>query len=226
MHDVKDLLYSLDLPMYTHAEADYLANAPRGTTLRWLKGYTYPSRSGERIYMPPVTPGTEHKEGASFLDLVEVVAIGQLRKRGFSLRSIRSMVTYCQDSLGTRRPLITEDLRVGGRDIFLSLGEALLDVNQQKGAIAWEEVLNPYLESLDYSKAIAVAWWPLGRDEYILISPKLGFGAPVISSTGVRVEIIIDRLDAGDSWGDIIDGYRVTPDHISAAKRFAEQRAA
>lgn len=93
---------------------------------------------------------------------------------------------------------------------------------------AWNEVLAPFLNELDYADAEKVArrWWPLGKHEPIIVDPDYGFGLPVVAGKGVRVEIIAERFAAGDKHEQIIKDFGLTREEIDAAIRFELQRRA
>jgi hypothetical protein len=69
---------SVKRPLYSFAEADRIVRVSTGTSRRWLKGYHF-WYGQERREMPPVTPTRETKEAVTFVDLMEVATIGQLR---------------------------------------------------------------------------------------------------------------------------------------------------
>lgn len=110
---------AVNRPRYSFAEADRIARVTRGTSSRWLKGYPYWHSFEERRMSPPVTPRNDSQEAVSFVDLMEVAAIGRLRDKGFSLKRIRQINAYCRIYLQTPRPLVTERFRVTGQDIFV-----------------------------------------------------------------------------------------------------------
>src|SRR3990170_6775491 len=127
----------LTLPRYSYAEADYLAKVSRGTSKRWLSGYEYFRPSGERVRQPPVTPGVEVEGAVSFVDLVEIVAIGKLKERGFSLRQIRQIVENCQGIFKVKRPLPTLKFKTGGQEVFVTGLDGLTEVGRKKRMRAW-----------------------------------------------------------------------------------------
>lgn len=213
--------------LYSFAEADYIANVRRGTSQRWLTGYVY-QRGAERITRPPVTDRPKVSDGASFIDLVEIVAIGRLRAIGFSLPAIRRVVQHCRDLFKAERPLVTLQFKTDGREIFVREGSQLVEVLRRKGMQAWSEVLSPFLEQLDYAESVQMAcrWWPLGKDHPVVVEPDYGFGRPVIAGKGVRVEIIVERFAAGDSTAQICEDFNLAPEQVEAALRFDLQRRA
>lgn len=215
----------LTRPLYSFSEADYLAGAPRGTARRWLKGYSY-VRAGERIERPAVTPKGGLPTAASFLDLLEVVVIGRFKALGLSLGAVRRIVTDCQELLGLPRPLVQLRFKTDGKDVFIERGDTLLGLGPRKRLIAWKEVLEPFLEQLDYSDVWAERWWPLGHDAAIMIDPEYGFGRPVIAGSGVRTEIVLERFRAGDLPEEIAEDFNLDKLKVIRAIQYETTRAA
>ena len=212
-------------PRYSYAEADYLADVSRGTSKRWLSGYTY-LHGGERVTQPPVTPGRWPEGAVSFIDLVEIVAIGKLKEFGFSLPRVRDIVGNCQSFFHVERPLVTLKFKVGGQEAFVSIGSELTEVGRNRGMRAWREILEPFLEDLDYTEGFASRWWPMGRDNPIMLDPDYAFGFPVIRHSGVRTEIILERFQAGDLKDQIAEDFSVEPVDVERALQFELRRAA
>ncbi len=82
---------------------------------------------------------------------------------------------------------------------------------------AWDEVLDPFLDTVEYEGEIARRWWPLGKDVRVLVDPDYGFGLPVVEGVGVRTEIIAERYEAQDSIDEISYDFGVTPEQIDDA---------
>lgn len=227
MDSVGNGLVRINRPLYSFAEADRLANVTENTSRRWLKGYSFWYSSTERRFMPPVTPSGGPKTGVSFVDLMEVAAIGKLIGMGFSLKRIRKINSVARMYLRTERPLVTETFRVTGHDIFVreDFG-VLVNVGRDAGMRAWEEVLDPFLDTVEYEDELVRRWWPLGKEAGVLIDPDYGFGLPVIEGTGIRTEIIAERAEAGDSTDEITYDFDVTPEQIEAALRYETPAAA
>lgn len=227
MDSVGSGLARINRPLYSFAESDRLANVTENTSRRWLKGYSFWYSPTERRFMPPVTPSGGPKTGVSFVDLMEVAAIGKLIGMGFSLKRIRKINSVARVYLRTERPLVTETFRVTGHDIFVreDFG-VLVNVGRDAGMRAWEEVLDPFLDTVEYEDEVVRRWWPLGKEAGVLIDPDYGFGLPVIEGTGVRTEIIAERAEAGDSTDEITYDFDVTPKQIQAALRYETPAAA
>jgi uncharacterized protein (DUF433 family) len=217
-------------PLYTYAEADRLAGVPRGTSSRWVKGYQYWSEFGERIAQPSITagPADRTQPGVSFFDLIGIKGIAGLKLMGFSLPRIREVVRYCQDQLGVAYPLATETFKTDRNRIYMTAGDGrLLEVlGGQRGAQAWDAVLNPFLDTLDYHNDFARRWWPLGRDDPVIVDPDYGFGSPVIVGSGLRTELVGERRDVGDPPEIIAYDFSLTPEQVASALKMEDKLAA
>ena len=55
----------------------------------------------------------------------------------------------------------------------------------------------------------------------IIIDPKVRFGQPVIAGTGVTVDSVRDRFEAGESVGTIADSYRLQRAQVKDALAYA-----
>lgn len=224
---VKDTSAHLWTPRYSFADADYLARVSRGTSKRWLAGYEY-RRRDNRVVQPSISGAHRISDAVSFVDLVEVVAIGRLKEFGFPLRSVREIVKNCQEVFEVDRPLVTLTFKIGGKDAFVERDGALTEVGRHKRMTAWKEVLIPFLQDLDYSeeRGLARRWWPLGRHNIVVLDPEYGFGYPVIQNSGVRTEIILERFKAGDPEELIAKDFNLDPSDVQRALRFELLRVA
>lgn len=217
-------------PLYTYAEADRLAGVPRSTSSRWVKGYNYRNERGERVTQPSMTAGPKGRteRGVSFFDLVSIKAIDGLRKRKFGARKIREVIKYCQDELEVDYPLATRRFKTDRRRIYMHAGDGRLweVLGGQQGAQAWDRVLDPFLEDLEYQNDLARRWWPLGKDEPVMVDPEYGFGLPVIAGSGVRTESIAEQYYAGDKIEHIAYDFNVTREQIDSALKMEDKLAA
>lgn len=208
-----------DRIIYTLADVDRLAQVTPGTAKRWLLGYTY-VRQGQRVTVPPVTPRESSVTAATFFDLIEVVAIGKFKEKGFSLATVRRLVDVCQTVLGVARPLTSVVFKTEGYRIFVEHAGELIEVLRTAGQAAWQEILESFLETLDYRADRAATWWPLGRSAGVRVDPAWGLGRPVIASRGIRTDILLEHWGAGESIADVANDYELTPQEVESALRF------
>lgn len=213
--------------LYSFADADALAGVGRGTSRRSIEGYRYRPAVGEPVRLPPVSGARDLDEhGVSFAELLEIVAIGRMRELGFSLPEVRRVVSAASEAFGAEYPLSELSFKVGGRDVFVSDGSVLRSMLRRRSQLAWDEVLGPFLESLDYTEAVATRWWPLGKGRSIVIDPAYGFGQPIIAGSGVRAEIIRERIGVGDSFEQIAYDFQIPPEAVTTVAQYYVRLAA
>jgi uncharacterized protein (DUF433 family) len=66
----------------------------------------------------------------------------------------------------------------------------------------------------------------MGEARNVIIDPRVSFGRPVLAGTGVPIDNLVERLNAGDTVEDLADDYGLTPDVVRDAIRVAVQDAA
>lgn len=216
-----------NLPRYSYQEADRLAGLGRGTARRWLKGYAYSDTAGKRVARPPVTPRDEVQPAASFLDLVELVAIGGFKDLGYGIPQIRLIVSACREIFRVERPLTSLQFKAGARQVFVDHpDERLVEVLRTRGQRAWNEVLEPFLQTLEYDKVAkqVLRWWPQGLSGSVVVDPDFGFGLPVIRETGIRTEIVFERFLADEEPSSIAEEFAVDLCVIDSVIRFEAKR--
>jgi len=118
------------------------------------------------------------------------------------------------------------EFKSSGRDIFVKQDSVLHDVLRRKGQPAWDEVLGPFLETLDYRDSFAYRWWPLGRSAPIVVDPEYGWGFPVVVGSGVRTEILFERNSAGETIEEIAQDFGLRPDEVRSAIDYEVRLAA
>jgi uncharacterized protein (DUF433 family) len=175
-----------------------------------------------------VRPADKLEAGVSFLDLISIKAIDGLRKMDFSTRAIRRVVQYCQDALRMDYPLATQTFKADRNRIYVEAGDGhLLEVlGGQQGAQAWDAVLDPFLDTLDYQNDLARRWWPLGKDELVVVDPAYGFGSPVIVGSGLRTKLVAERREVGDPSEVIAYDFSLTPEQVESALKLEDKLAA
>lgn len=210
----------LRLPLYNYAESDYLAGVTRGTSKRWVDGYEYWDTRGMKVVRPPVTAREREQGGISFLDLIEIRAIGNLKAAGFSLKEIRNIVLTCQQIYKVEHPLVTLRFKVSGRDIFVHQSGDLVEVGKRRGQYAWYDFLAPFLRDVEYEHELARRWYPLGMDKLVVVDPDYGYGLPVVRRSGVRTEIVFERFQVGESIQEIAEGFNLQREEVEQALQF------
>ncbi len=125
-----------------------------------------------------------------------------------------------------QRPLVTERFMTDGSDFFVRRDGALIEVGIGRfpGERAWDEVLAPFLETVEYERQYVRRWWPIGRNRRVVVDPDFGFGLPVIAGSGVRTEIVYEQAQAGVPHERIALDFGIGQDDIDHAIQFEGAR--
>jgi uncharacterized protein (DUF433 family) len=100
-----------------------------------------------------------------------------------------------------------------------SAGDQALLAASQGGQLAWSDIIGR-LHEFDYEneRGLAVRWHVAGRNENVIIDPRIQFGAPSVE--GVATWAFKGRWDAGENVGEIADDFGVANSDVIAALRF------
>lgn len=211
----------LDTPAYTLSEAArYLKLAP--ATLRsWFMGRSYPKRDRPGYFEPLIQFADQEKRLLSFGNLVEAYVLRALRQNhSVSINKLRTALDYAQKELKVSRLLMKHDLLTVAGDLFLQRYGQLINISQS-GQLAMRRVLEAYLSRVEWNMELPSRIYPyiVGADQQkvIAIDPCIGFGRPILIHKGISTEVIVDRIDAGESVEMLAEDYGLKPDEVEMA---------
>jgi hypothetical protein len=214
-------------PRYSFPEAAAFIDRPVSTVRRWAIGHSRDHRGQRRRDAPLISVDGIVGDAIplSFLNLLELRFLASYRKR-VPLQSIRRALDYAGRELGVDRPLLTLDFKAQGRSLFLRFaaegGDPYLLNASEEGQLAWPDALNEFIATVDYDheERSAYRWWPLGRNEPIIVDTTLNGGRPSTALSGVRTKAIavhrLDRLEVPEIAYDV----GANQDEVRAALQF------
>lgn len=227
-----------DRPLYPVSEAARLAGIKTTTLRSWLKGYERVQGS-RRVEAPPVLDLTvaTPTDGLSFINLIEVVALGRFREAGVSLQKVRKALRYVEAELGATHTLASQLILTDGADLFWKYQQREQDpephiVNISRGGQkVFPQVVANYLREIEFgTDRFAERWWPEVGHREVVVDPAKGFGAPTIATTGIRTEDVFQRFEAGECVLPLAEDFGLTVGQVEAAIRaeagFLERLAA
>lgn len=225
-----------DAPSYHASEAARPLALPVSTVKAWCFGQGYRGPQGERkTFQAVIEPADPRARLLSFANLCEIHILGSItRAHRIPLQKVRLGMEYIRKSLGTPRPLLSEDFRTNGLHLFLEHAGQLVSVTGE-GQTAMRGEFEKALNRIERGPAgKPVRLFPFSRSanrpsiqpNVVAIDPRVGFGRPIIARAGVRTEVIADRFAAGDSPKDMAEDYGVTEADILEALRFEQRIAA
>jgi uncharacterized protein (DUF433 family) len=211
----------LYLPAYRYAEAARLVQTTAQTVSRWYHGYDAP---GHR--MRPVLP-VRQAGLLSYMQVVEVAFVADYRRLGVRLDSLRQAHAYLRKAFRVEYPFAQLDVKTDGVSVLAEYvahegGRALrrLIAADRGGQLIWPEAIQQRFDQFDYEHRLAVRWHPRGRENPIVVDPRIAFGAPIIRPAGIATWAIRERYEAGEEIPEIEDDFGVTREQIAAALAF------
>ncbi|MDP8905505.1 MAG: DUF433 domain-containing protein [Chloroflexota bacterium] len=211
-----------EVPVYSLSEAAKYARTSPQSVARWRAGYTFETSRG-RHRSGPVTGGF----GAGLLtfnDLIETAIIAAARRERIPMQAIRRAITTAKDLYGVDRPLSVIRFKHDGHELWTRELEKYVNLSRT-GQIAWEHIAD-VLHDLVYEQGVAVRWFPRGRDEPVVIDPRVSFGRPYIIRKGISTDVVRSRFLANEALPSIAEDLGLSDNEVEAALRFEYPQAA
>lgn len=138
-----------------------------------------------------------------FHDLVEVLAVQEMRDRGVSFQQIRRVLEYLR-GCGYESPLREIEFAIEGREVFFKLPDGIWSGGKEPSQLVYRQVLN--LEPLR-AKVHNKAHSRLGEPGQVERRRGRVSRKPVFEGTRMPVETVQAWLSAGRSEAEILDAY-------------------
>jgi uncharacterized protein (DUF433 family) len=207
--------------VYTLPEASVYTGVPRSTLRTWFM--PRPDRKGLGPVFKSDWDRVDGDFAISFLNLIEAYVASFFKKNGATHADIRRTSDILKSKLNLNHPFAYVNLSVALGKIIEESGEP---DNRYSEVISKQLVFSEFkagLLRLSYDPQTQLAdKWQIA--ENIFIIPKVGFGKPVIDSTGVSTLIVANQFKANGKDAALVARlFNVPKDSVINAFRF-EQR--
>ena len=200
----------LYLPAYRVSDAARYSGTATQTISYWR-------RQNEGV--GPALPRSRKGQGISYLELIEVAFVATFRAAGVPLQRIRKARAYAAQVLKSEHPFAELRWQTEGHHVMLDLRDIDEDAlignlvaADKDGQVAWPEVVADRFTQFDYYNDLAMTWHVKGRDNLVIIDPRISFGAPTVK--GIPTWVLKGRWDAGESIADIEDDFGLSEEEI------------
>ena len=216
---------------YAIPEAARYLRMPVQTVRNWTYGYAL---GEDRRAKPLVRIADAKRHLLSFWNVAELHVLDSMRRfHKITPHKLRRLIGHLEDKFSTPHPLINERMLTDGVYVFVETAGRLINVTQD-GQLAMRQLLEAHLHRIEQDvDGVATILFPFVRrkpdpnvssslaDEPKLISidPRVRFGRPVITGTGIPTIEIASRFRAGDSFAELADEYGRPPQEIEEAIR-------
>ncbi len=238
MADVAD---RFETPLYSVSEAARYLGVPRSTFTTWARGYVrQPPGRAEVLGEPVVTalaPGASGEASVPFIGLAEGLVVAAIRRSGVPLQRIRPALRRLQDELGIDHVLASEALYTDGAEVLYDFAERQGDTPEARSARelvvvrhghrVFSEVVDAYLKRVTfapdgYAQLIRL---PQYRYAQVVADPRRGFGQPVFTHGGARVEDVLGSFHAGEDLEVVAREFGIPPAELEDAVRVASTQS-
>lgn len=210
--------------LYTVPEASRLTRVSTGRIRRWMRGYTFRTKSGVHASERVVTPALPLIDGAmtlSFLDLQEIRFVDAFIGVGVRWPTVRRAHGSAQKAFGTH-PFSRGIFVTDGQRIFedLARGAARSDsafVDMVSNQMSFRRAVLPFMKTLRFADGQASEWWPLGKSKMVVLDPRRAFGQPIVAREGVPTNILARAYKAEQDFTRVARWFAVN----ERAVRFA-----
>lgn len=212
-------------PAYPVREAARLVGVPPSTVRAWFLGQR-PPRGHHAPFRPVLSIDDPGGRFLSFRNLVELHVLAAIRRQyGISLQSTRRAVEFMRRNLDRDHPLASKRMLTDGKDLLVREGSTLLNVSRS-GQVEMD-IVEAFLSRIEFNRqGQPIRLFPFTTPSIendpraVVIDPRVQFGRPCLSGTGIPTDVLHERFQAGESIGGIAADYEVEPQHVEAAIRY------
>ncbi len=166
--------------IYYPADIQLILKINKNKALRWINIY---SQTINRINNTRVV---------NFLSLIEIYVINRLLEFGVShsiiKKAYKNYINVCKCSY----PFATQQIYTFNGNIYIKQKESFVrhDIN-----LSIDLLLDEFSQKISYNQDnIAQEFYPLSKNNHIIVNPEIQAGEPVIKGTRIPVEVIYQML--------------------------------
>jgi uncharacterized protein (DUF433 family) len=219
----------IGLGLYTVPEASRLSRVSIGRIRRWLRGYTFTTRTGPHKSPPVVTSQLPPLDGSltvTFLDLQEIRLVNAFLEAGVQWKTLRLARIRAEEAIGPY-PFSRGRFETDGRDIFYDMTPMLKSdgafLNLASHQTSFKRIVARFMVSLKFDAAgQAIEWWPMGKKRLVVLNPQRSFGHPIVPREGVPTRILSRSFRVERSYPRVARWYDVSERAVRDAVEYEE----
>lgn len=220
-------VHYLDAGIYTVPDVARLVRATQAQVHGWVEGH--PGSKAQ-----PIVLGEYERLGwratLSFKNLIEALFIRCFASAGFTIQQIRTMAEEARRFFDDPHPFARDvAFKTDGTSIFAEFWtRSALDhpqlYNLRNHNLAIYEIMQPFIrEPPEYGEDGYARLWRPRREAapHVVLNPLRAFGQPIMESSGVPVQTLLDALRAEEgNYRKVARWYEVTEDEVREAERY------
>lgn len=207
-----------ETPIYGTIEAARYLRVPYQTLRYWTKG----NKSNE----PIINLAQANPARLSFTNLLECHMLSALRSfYQVRIPKVRAALVTLSRMLPSSHPLVDHNLETDTVDIFIrEFGGELVNLSRS-GQMEIREFVQTHLKRIEVSTEGIFKFFPFvekrteHEPKFIVMTPNVAFGRPVIAGTAIPTSLVASRFHARESVPDLANEYEVEMKQIEEAIR-------
>jgi uncharacterized protein (DUF433 family) len=205
-------------PLLTPTETARHLQMPESTLYYWLA-----ERAAGEPLVHRVTPEKRGWPSVPFIAVVEAYVLRSLRDLGLKKSKIRAAVEQVRHEFNTPYGLATQRIATDGVDIFTQYNDGEWE-RTHDAQRPFNEIIKDYLHYITWDPDESPTRLTLphyGGVAPVIIDPRFGWGAPVVESNKVQVDMVVSLWRSGESLDVVAREYGLTRDVAEAICRVA-----
>lgn len=167
----------------------------------------------------------DNSRAVSFHTLIEFYVLIMLAESGVKTRQVLNAHKELSHHFNTIFPFaqkkILENIRTDGKRVYFNLDGSILSLDGTKQFNL--DFIKIFFKNLDFDDdLLASRFWPLGKENNILIDPRRQFGHPVIGSTNIYPETVFNLHKSGEPIEFIAFIYEIGEKEVKDAIEFCQ----
>lgn len=192
--------------IYTKRDVADILNLPYAKVSRYMdefwEAYTF---------------GIDGAKMVNFKTLIEFYTFFILRKNGLSAQRIKKIHTLIATELNTRYPFAIKLHLDKKKAVFYEHLDNLIKADGKK-QFDIKPLLVDFLNKVEFNEEdIADRYFPLENSKLVVVDPKMQYGQPTITGTGIKAKIINAFIEGGESKETICRIYNLNMEQVNDA---------
>jgi uncharacterized protein (DUF433 family) len=207
-------------PLYTQSEAAGMLGLPQSTFNHWAAGYETMAGNRKPGFITIERPGRGYT--VPFVGLAEAWIVRAFTRAGVPVSRIRPALEVLRTEINIEHALASDRLKTDGAEILWDLRQkdASFDDNRlvvvRNGHTMFGEIVREHLRHVDYRDGfIGQLRIPRADGADLSVNPLINFGQPTLTGYGIRVEDILDRVQAGETIDEVATDFDLPAETVS-----------
>jgi uncharacterized protein (DUF433 family) len=160
----------------------------------------------------------------NFKSVLQLLVFNQLKDKGHKKKNIIRAFKAMSEHFSTKYPFadkIDKIVSAGSDILFLTNSDELVKADSSL-QYAMKEILEDLIHKIDFSsEGQALRYFPHGKNNSIVIDPKIQFGSPTIKGTRIDADSIYRLYSSGEDIQTIAYMYDINQKQIKDAIEFS-----